>query len=223
MTTKSKRQMAQQLYDSGYSLYRQGKYEQAVAELQTAEDIFRALDAQGHPFNGTLANNVSGLANTLALEGRCYLQLGDYRKAIPFYESSLINEKFEKKRPFHLFQSALRTELASCYEKELERIYPEKLRVLKQDPPIDISFLFPFSLPHDLIPVARLYELTPERYPHIGDFYSTTKKLDSKLRRLDKISDESAMKKLSFYVWGTLVSIWVAYGLFVFRALVHRK
>jgi len=223
MTTKLKRRMAQQLYDDGFSLFQQGNYEQAVAELRKAEDIFRTLDARGHPFSYSLANGVSGLSNTLALEGRCYLKLGDYRQAIPYYESSQINEKFEKKRPFQLFHSALRSEVASCYEKELEKIDPEKLRALKQDPAIDISFLFPFSLPQELIPVARLYELAPERYPHIGDFYAATKKKDIKLRHMDKISDESAMKKLSFYIWGTLVSIWVAYGLFVLRTLVQRK
>jgi len=223
MTTKLKRRMAQQFYDDGLSLFQQGNYEQAVAELRKAEDIFRTLDARGHPFGYSLANGVSGLSNTLALEGRCYLKLGESRQAISYYESSLINAKFEKKRPFHLFQSALRSEVASCYEKELEKSDPEKLRVLKQNPEIDISFLFPFSLPQDLVPVARLYELVPERYPHIGDFYTTTKKQDSKLRRMDKMSDESAMKKLSFYVWGTLVSIWVAYGLFVLRALAQRK
>jgi tetratricopeptide (TPR) repeat protein len=223
MTTDLKRQTAQQLYDGGYSFYQQSNYGQAIVELRKAEYLFRALDAQGHPFNYSLANKVSGLANTLALEGRCYLHMGEYRKAIPFYESSLINEKFERKRPFQRFQSDLRTELATCYEKELEKIDPEKLRMLKQAPPIDISFRFPFSLPQELIPVARLYELTPERYPHTGGFYGTARNLDNKLRQLDKVSDGSAMKKLSFYVWGTLVSIWIAYGLFAFRALVHRN
>lgn len=223
MTTKLKRRTAQLLYDSGFSLYQQGNYEQALVELRKAEDVFRMLDAQGHPFSYSLANDVSGLSNTLALEGRCYLKLGDYRQAIPYYESSLINKKFEKKRPFHLFQSALRSELASCYEKELENIDTVQLLIQKQNPVLDISFLFPFSLPEELVPVARLYELAPERYPHIGAFYAATKKQDIKIRHLDKKSDESSMKKLSFYVWGTIVLIWVVYGFFVFRALIERK
>lgn len=223
MTAKLKRRMAQQLFDGGFVLFQQENYEQAVSELRKAEDLFRKLDARGHPFSYPLANGVSGLSNTLALEGRCCQKLGDYRQAITHYESSLINEKFEGKKPFHLFWSALQSEVISCYEKELEKTDPDKLKELKQDPVLDTSFLFPFSLPQELIPVARLYELAPERYPHIGDFYAAAKKQDLKLRRMDRNSDESTMKKLSFSVWGILVSIWVAYGLVVVRALLQKK
>lgn len=223
MTTKLKRRMARQFYDGGFALFQQEKYDQALVELRKAEDIFRALDAQGHPFGYTFSNGVSGLSNTLVLEARCYQKTGGYQQAIRYYEGSLINEKFERKRHFHAFWSAVRPDVITCYEKTLENTGSAAPETLIQDPRIDLSYVFPFSLPPELVPVARLYELAPERYPHVGNFYAAAKKKDVKLRRMDKISDESTMRKLSFYVWGVLVSIWVAYGLVVVHALHQKK
>ncbi len=222
MTTKLKRRMAQELYEKGSALFQAGKYEHAIVELRKAEDAFRKLDVEGRPFGFPLPNGVSGLANTLALEGRCFQALGDYQQAMKRYESSLVNGKFERKRPFQAFWSALLADVIACCEKTLEKTGPETLKNLKRDLDLDISFLFPFSLSQELIPVARLYELAPERYAQFGDFYAAAKKKDLLLRRMDKRSDESTMKKLSMSVWAGLVAIWIVYGVLVVRALMQK-
>jgi tetratricopeptide (TPR) repeat protein len=222
MTTTLKRQAAQRFYDDGAASFRNEKYEQALVELKQAEDAFRELDAAGHPFGYSLANGVSGLANTYALKGRCQQKLGKIKQAVANYESCLINAKFENKRSFHRFWSELSGDLTSCYEMELGKI-PTSIEGLIQDPEIDIAFLFPYSLPQELISVARLYELVPQRYPQFSAFYASTKKKDLYIRRMDKRSDESTMNKLSVYVWGTLVSIWVTYGWMVLHALFQKK
>lgn len=222
MSTKFKRLTARQSYESGFALFQRGDYEEAVAEARKAGDAYRKLDATGHPFGFTLPNKVSGLANALALEGRCRQKLGDYQGALNCYENSLINVKFEKNRPFHLFWSDLVGDVIACYETELEKTDPETLQNLKQDPPIDISYVFPFSLPQDLIPAARLYELVPDRYPQFSDFYTASKRKDARIRVIDKRSDESTTKKLSVYVWGILIAIWAAYGITVIRALTQQ-
>jgi tetratricopeptide (TPR) repeat protein len=220
MTTKLKRRMAQEFYDKGFAGFQAGKYEQAIVELRKAEDAFRELDVVGQPFGFPLPNGVSGLANTLALEGRCFQALGDYQQAVTRFESCLVNGIFERKRPFQAFWSALRTGVIACYEKTLEQTGPETLKNPKRNPDVDISFLFPFSLSQESIPVARLYELAPERYPQFGDFYAAARKKDIMMRRMDKRSDESTMKKLSISVWGSLVAIWIAYGLLVAQVLL---
>jgi hypothetical protein len=90
-------------------------------------------------------------------------------------------------------------------------------------PEIDVSFRFPYSLLPDVIPVARLYELAPERYPHYKDYYQRAKERDTEIRRQSKTSDESAMKRTSIYVWSILAAIWAVYGVIVIKALVHSK
>ncbi len=223
MSTISKRQMAEELYDAGYTLFQQGRFEEALVELRKAEDAFRKLDARGHPIGNHLANGVSGLANSLALSGLSYLKLGKYDKAVTCFETSLINSKFEKKKPFQSFLKPLNENMRVCYEKELENIDNETLAgLIQQEPEVDTSFRFPFSLKREGIILARLYELDPDRYGQFKGFYGHAKKIDSDMRRTDKRSDEFTMKKMSFYIWGILTAIWIAYGFAVARALIRK-
>ncbi len=119
MTLSLKRRAAESFYLNGYALFLEKRYMQAIAELQRAEDAFRKLDARGHPFTMPLSNGVSGLANSLALSGQCWQLLGNYEKAIPLYETSLINEKFEKKKPFRSSRKRSRRTCFSAIRKSL--------------------------------------------------------------------------------------------------------
>lgn len=222
LTTKIKWQAAQQLYEKGVELFQGEQYKEAIAELRKAEDAFREIDAEGQPFGQTLPNGVSGHANSLLVKGRCYQKLGDYQTALTCFENSLINEKFENNGPFRVFLRDVRLDLAACYEKILEYAEPGTALNPATDPVIDVAFLFPFSLPPELIPLARLYETVPERYPQFAAFYSVAKKKDALMRKMDKRSDDSTMRRMSFYVWGGLIAIWVAYGIFVVRSLSHK-
>ncbi len=224
MSTSSKMLIARQFYDAGHALFQENRYDQALFELHKAEDAFRKLDARGHPFGNPLPNGVSGLANTLALTGLCCQNLGDYEKAAAYYESSVINAKFEKAKPFQAFLTNLNENLITCYEKRLEQMDPETINsVMKQAPHIDASFRFPFSLSKDIIFLARLYELAPERYNRFRAFYSRAKAKDTEIRHKDKKSDESTMRRMGIYVWGALLFIFSLYGLVVLQALIHNK
>ena len=224
MPTSIKIKAAQQSYDAGLALFQENRYSQALAELKRAEDAFRKFDARGHPFSTPLPNGVSGLANTLALSGLCFQKLGDRRKAMSCYETSLINAKFEKRRPLKQFLKTLNANLIACYEQEWEASPPETItRILNSDPEIDTTFRFPYSLPEESITFARLYELAPERYEQIRNFYRRAKAKDAGIRRRDKRSDESRFRKMSFYIWGVLSVIWAVYGLVVARALLTKK
>ncbi len=223
MSTSTKRRMAESLYNSGRALFREGLYNEALIELRRAEDAFRAWDALGHPFADRLSNGISGLANTLALSGLCYLKLGNFKAALVCYETSLINSKFERKKALRDFKQMLAENLIVCYEKTLESTGVDRVSFLSRTAELDISFRFPYSLPQDIVPFARLYELAPERYLQYKDFYERAKEKDAEIRRLSKTSDESAMKRTSIYVWGILAAIWVIYGFIVINALVHHK
>ena len=223
MSTSTKRRMAESMYNSGHALFQEGLYNEALIELRRAEDAFRVWDALGHPFADRLSNGISGLANTLALSGLCYLKLGNFKAALTCYETSLINSKFERKKALRHFKQMLAENLIICYEKTLEGSGVDRVSFLSRTPEIDISFRFPYSLPQDIVPFARLYELAPERYPQYKDFYERSKEKDAEIRRLSKTSDESAMKRTSVYVWGILAAIWIIYGLVVIEALVHHK
>jgi tetratricopeptide (TPR) repeat protein len=223
MFTLPKRRMAEQLYDAGSALFQEGRYEEAFGELNRAQEAFREIDVRGHPFTHPLSNGISGLANTLFLQGLCCQKLGDYNNAAVFYETSLINSKFEKKKPFQAFQETLRENMAACYEKELETIDATTLAgFLKQEPKIDTAFSFPFSLDKDRIPIARIYELAPERYRRFGDFYETARKQDAEIRKRENMSDAATTKKMSIYVWGIIFTVWSAYTLIVVKALFHK-
>jgi tetratricopeptide (TPR) repeat protein len=212
------------LYHAGHALFQQGLYDEALSELRRAEDAFRKLDAKGHPFSNPLANGISGLATTLAVSGLCYQKLGDSKRALTCYETSLINSKFEKKKPFREFCKNLSQHMIFCYAKELENIDPVTQKALLcHEPEIDISFRFPFSLSKGAIPLARLYELAPEQYRQFQDFYRRAQQKDAETRRSDEGTRAATVKRMSFYIWATLLVIWVTYGLIVADTLIHRK
>jgi tetratricopeptide (TPR) repeat protein len=212
MTLSLKRRAAESLYENGYALFLEKRFMQALAELQRAEDAFRKLDARGHPFTISLPNGVSGLANTLALSGQCRQLLGNYEKAVHLYETSLINSKFEKKKPFQEFMETLQKNMLFCYLKKLESIDQKILQqVLTQEPEIDIYYRFPFSLREDTIFIARLYELAPGQHPQFKDFYTRAQRQDAAMRRNDSSSDERATKRMSIYIWEILFVIAVVY------------
>ncbi|HUJ16416.1 MAG TPA: tetratricopeptide repeat protein [Nitrospirota bacterium] len=213
--------MAEQWYESGLALFEQERYHEALIEFLRAENVFRELDARGQPFSRPLANGISGLANTLVMSGRCCQKLGNYSQAITHYETSLINAKFEKKKPFHEFLKQLTEDMTYCYERVLDGLsVDERNRLIERDPDLDVSFRFPYSLPPALIPLARLYDLAPQRYSRYAPFYERAQERDASLRRSSRTSDESAMKRMSFYVWGILSAVWIMYALIVIRILV---
>lgn len=224
MSTSAERRMAEQLYHSGQALFEQGLYNEALRELRRAEDSFRSLDSGGHAFSHFLANGISGLANSLALSGLCCQRLGDYKSAITCYETSLINAKFEKKKPFRAFLKKLRQDMSFCYEKLCEDISPvERDNLTNREPEIDISFRFPYSLPSDVIPFARLYELSPEQHKQYEHFHKRARRKDAEIRRQSQTIDDSAMKRMSIYVWTILFTIWSVYALIAIEAFLHSK
>jgi tetratricopeptide (TPR) repeat protein len=212
MTLFLKRRTAEGLYENGYALFLEKRYMQAIAELQRAEDAFRKLDARGHPFTIPLSNGVSGLANTLALSGQCWQLLGNYEKAVHLYETSLINAKFEKKKPFQALLKTLQNTMLLCYQKKLELIDQKTLQqIVTQEPDIDVYYRFPFSLREDAIFIARLYELAPDQYRQFKGYYTGAQHKDAAMRNSDRNSDERATKKMSFSIWGILFVITVVY------------
>ncbi len=163
MPTSLKSRAAQQLYNAGFSLFQECRYEQALIELRRAEDAFRKLDVRGHPFNHVLPNGITGLANTLALSGRCHQRLGRIEKAIACFEASFINAKFERSKPFQVFVANLREDLLACYAREMDKLDEQtKLDITNRDIRVDTIYRFPFSLIREAILLARLYELAPE-------------------------------------------------------------
>ncbi len=220
MSISTKRRVAQQFYHAGFSLFQASRYEQALIELRRAEEAFRKMDARGHPFNHILPNGITGLANSLALSGRCHQRLGHTKKAIASFEASYINARFERPKPFQAFVADLREDLITCYAHGLDKLDEQtKLRTMIRDIQIDTTYRFPFSLTREAIPLARLYELAPERFSQFKDFFIRAGEQDAALRRSDKRSDESRMKKAGIYIWVILGSLWAAYSLLVFRAL----
>ncbi len=223
MSTSLKNRAAQQLYNAGFSLFQECRYEQALIELRRAEDAFRKLDVRGHPFNHLLPNGVTGLANTLTLSGRCYQRLGHTEKAIACFEASFINAAFERPKPFRAFIADLREDMIASYAQEMDKLDERtKLDIMNRGIRIDTIYRFPFSLTREASLIARLYELVPERYPQFKDFFVRVKEEDAALRRSDKGSDESRMKKASIYIWLTLGSLWAAYSVLVVRALFFK-
>ena len=220
MSTSTKRLKAEQFYETGFFLFQEQRYEQSLIELRRAEDAFRKLDARGHPFNHPLPNGVTGHANALALSGRCHQQLGNIEKAVACFETSMINARFERSRPFESFVAAVQQDMLACYARELEKIDPSTRQdVLKRDIRLDPSYRFPFSLSKEAVPLARLYELDPHRYPQFRDFYLRAKAADVELRRTDKESGDSGMKKAGVYLWLIMGSLWAVYSLIVASAL----
>jgi tetratricopeptide (TPR) repeat protein len=224
MVTSLERKRAEQLYHSGHSLFEKGLYHEALTELRRAEDAFRSSDAHGYPLTHTLSNGVTGLANTLVVSGFCHQKIGNFKAALTCFETSYINSKFENNKAFSDFTKTFTKDLIACYEQVL-RDSGDGMRVLSpvRNSEIDISFQFPYSLPPDVVPFARLYELDPERYERYRDFYSSAMDKDTESRRGSKASDHLSMKRTSIYVWGILFVIWSAYGFIVMEALLNSR
>jgi len=126
--------------------------------------MFRTLDSPGHAFSYPLPNGTKGLANTLALMGRCHYELGDTVTACTYYKTSLINAKFEHARSFRPFFKTLREDMLLCYDREVGKIDKATLKItLSREADTDTSCRFPFSLTGAAFAVARLYELAPDR------------------------------------------------------------
>jgi tetratricopeptide (TPR) repeat protein len=155
MSTSSKRRLAEQWYQSGYALFQDCLYNEALIMLRRAEDAFRASDSRGYPLTHAISNGVSGLANTLVVSGFCHQKLGNFKAALTCFETSLINSKFEKKKDFRDFTKTFTGNLVACYENALKDSGDgTRYLILDHDPEIDISFQFPYSLPPDVIPFA---------------------------------------------------------------------
>jgi tetratricopeptide (TPR) repeat protein len=224
MQDSGNKMIAQQVFERGSALLQQQKYEQALVDLQQAEQLFRKIDVRGHPFTIPLSNGVSGLANALAQSGLCYLKQGDSRKAAQCYESSLINSKFEKMWPFRKFVKTVNENLFTCYETMLRSKRPEDLaEMLKSDPAIETAYEFPFSLSEYAVILARLFELSPDRYADHRQFYLRAKAKDREIRKREKKSDEASMRKLSFLIWSILIIIWAIYGVVVIETLINKN
>lgn len=222
MPTTSKRQFAEQAYRNGEALVRERRFTEAIGELRRAEDLFRRLDARGHPFNFTLENGVSGLANTLFLLGHCHREIGDIPAATTYFETSTVNEPFERTFPFRSFLKNVHDHLIACYEGILVRTGQRGINELQnEDPSVDITYRFPFSLDPKIIPAARLYELAPERFPQFRSFYTVAREKDAVLRRAGSRTDDATMRAIALGVWSVLVVIWVAYGVVVVRTLMR--
>lgn len=223
MSISEEKRIALQYFEAGCALFQQARYAEALQELTKAENLFRELDSRGHPFSNPIANGVSGLANCLAVSGQCHQNLENYTAAISAYETSLINEKFERKKPFRKLWNQIAVDLAYCYGKICDSMPPDQKReYLSVEPDINVSFRFPYSLPPETIPLARLYELAPDRFPHYAGFYETARNKDAQLRRQSKWSDGDApLKKLSIYVWTILFMIWTVYVVIAIDALLR--
>jgi hypothetical protein len=101
--------------------------------------------------------------------------------------------------------------------------HKERENRMKRQDEIDLSFRFPYSLPPDSIPFARLYELSPTQYSQYENFYNRSKQKDAELRKQTKTTDFSTMKRMSIYVWSILFLIWAIYGLIVVETLVRNN
>lgn len=209
---------ARTLFDEGMTLFQEQRYPQALTVLQQAADKYRAVDARGHPFNDTLPNGISGLANTLALMGRCLRNRGDEDGALTFFEMSLVNERFERKKSFKKFLRGIQEDLRACYEHKLER-YSEKAidDLLRQPVQIDTRYRFPFSLDGKLVALARLYEIAPIPYERFRAFYDTSRKTDNEVRRNIRDTDETAIRTLGYSLWAVLFVIWSVYVVILIR------
>lgn len=222
MQNAVQREHAEKAYRRGAALVQEHRYPEAINELRRTEELFRNLDARGHPFNYALENGVSGLANTLHLLGRCHLQNGDLRAAIDAFETSMVNERFERSRPFRTFRTTVHQDLLLCYESVLSgarsgTTVPDPV----DDLVLDVSYRFPFSLPPEYIPIARLYELDPPRYEQFHPFYDRYRQKDASLRRASSRTDDRMLRTISIGVWSILGAIWLAYGIVVARNLLH--
>lgn len=224
MTEPVTREQAESVFRRAEALSLIGRHDEAIAELRSACDLYRQLDVRGHPFNIVLENGITGLANAHYLLGTTLHAAGKLTEAISSLETSLVNERFERQVSFRSFRNNVHGALASCYEQRVRetdsRLLAERL---SEDPAIDLSYRFPFSLDPPLITVARLYELDPAGHDRYRAFYERARAKDVALRRAESRTDDSSMRMISIGVWSVLVLVWIAYGLTVVRALLHQK
>jgi hypothetical protein len=221
MSTALQKTQALHLYETGVALYEEHRYQEALVELEGAEQAFRAMDARGHAFTHALANGITGLSNTLAYEGLCHQHLGRPLAAVHCFESSFINSRFERKRRLKTFTATVERNLLECYERLREQLHPDALTFLLETPAdIDTSCRFPFSLPSEAIILARLYELAPERYASYRDFYRSAQERDEDRRKHEKRTDAASLRTRSIIVWGALIIIWTLYGYIAVEALL---
>ncbi len=224
MLTTDTMQDAVETYRTGFSLFHQERFKEAIPFFSRAVEAFRKHDAQGHPAEHTLENGVSALANTLTLLGVCSERTGDISRAISCFETAYINEEFEKPTVFRPFARDLASRLVSCYERQVDASAIQRITSLPAgNPAIDSTYRFPFSLEPALIPFARLYELAPQRYGHLRTFYENAKHQDSIQRRAGSRTDDPSMRKISIGVWSVIAVIWIVYGIVVIRMLVHAQ
>jgi tetratricopeptide (TPR) repeat protein len=215
---------ARKAFERGSAFVQQGKYDQALPELHSAEAMFRQIDVPGHPFSRPLSNGVSGFANALYLIGRCHQELSDFHQAILHYESSFVNSKFEKRLPFRKFSKSINENLLVCYDRLLFLSLAGRIDdILKSDPMIDAAYQFPYSLDKDAAIPARLFELSRERYGKYRDFYRRAKAKDTEIRKREKKSEEGSMRQLSLIIWSILIIIWAIYGTVVIDALLKQN
>jgi hypothetical protein len=223
MSTSTLRRSAEQSFEAGSALAHEGRYEQALIELRRAEEGFRRLDAPGRPFGCFLENGVSGLANTLALSGRCNLSLGRWDKAAVCFETSFINERFERPSSFPAFVREVEPELVEAYARLLDHADPNSLQTLiTGDPIIDTAFRFPYSLDPEALAQARLYELAPGRYHRFRDFHARVRGLDLELRKSERKPDEAGLRKAGLIVALALGALLGLYALVGLKALLLR-
>lgn len=215
--------LAEESYRNGSILLHQGRYGEAIIELTHAESLFRRYDSEGHARDHALENGISGLASTLYLLGSAHRLNDNIPEAIRCLETSLINERFEKFIPFRPFREMVRADLASCYELRIAGKQPPTLAILREEnPTLDLACIFPFSLDPVYISFARLYELAPDRHPRLREFYEQAKQYDAAVRRGVEKTDDASMRKISIGIWSIIAAVWIAYGIIVARALMHK-
>jgi tetratricopeptide (TPR) repeat protein len=217
-------QKAQNLFEQASSLFQQGRLEQALVDLEQAEALFRQADLPGSPRILALENGISGLANTLALAGRCHQQRGDLNAAVRCYELSFLNANFEKALPLRRFSSDVNAALIDCYTRIRDAMPRERIEhFLNGDPDISTGARFPYSLEQDASVLARLFELDPAQHAGYRMAYLRARQRDNEARTREKRSDAAMMRRFSVSIWATLMVIWALYGLFVVNTLLKEK
>jgi tetratricopeptide (TPR) repeat protein len=217
-------QKAHILLNGAARLFQQGRFDQALIELELAEALYRQADIPGSPRIIALENGISGLANTLALSGRCHQQQGDLNAAVRCYELSFLNANFEKTIPFRRFAAEVNADLVICYTGAREVMPQERIGLfLNGDPLISTGARFPFSLEPDAAVLARLFELAPKQHADYRHAYLRAKRRDSEARTREKRSDTAMMERFSVSIWAILIVIWALYGLFVVNTLLNEK
>ena len=222
MPTSGQTDVSAENYRQALTLIHEGRFREAIPLLNRSADDFRGHAAEGHPTELVFENGISALANVLIHLGICYERTGDLHRALNCFETALINERFERKRAFRLFQKELIPRLVSCYEQliaENQRSFPDRGPQVPKV--VDATCRFPFSLPSLVLPYARLFELDPSRYAKFKTFYEDARLRDDEQRSSGGPTDETVMRKVTFGVWGVLSVIWILYGIIVTRALLQ--